>query len=121
MKMTKLYENWLGIPQTQSERSPTPFRSSISEGVTYLETDEGSIPLLVFGKHNLSNLSGAKWICQLMGVDEDDFFQAISTLKELQNALNSANGKTSYLFKDFAHAPSKVKATTLAVRNNFLI
>ena len=93
---------------------------SISEGVTYLETDEGPIPLAIFGKHNLSNLSGAKWICQLMGVDEDDFYQAISSFKGASKRLERlANGKTSYLFKDFAHAPSKVKATTLAVKEQF--
>lgn len=93
---------------------------SNSEGVTYLETDEGPIPLAIFGKHNLSNLSGAKWICQLMGVDEDDFYQAISSFKGASKRLERlANGKTSYLFKDFAHAPSKVKATTLAVKEQF--
>ena len=93
---------------------------SISEGVTYLETDEGPIPIEIFGKHNLSNLSGAKWICQLMGVDEDDFYQAISTFKGASKRLERlANGKTSYLFKDFAHAPSKVKATTMAVKEQF--
>ena len=93
---------------------------SISEGVTYLETDEGLIPIEIFGKHNLSNLSGAKWICQLMGVDEDDFFQAISTFKGASKRLELiASGKTSYLFKDFAHAPSKVKATTMAIKEQF--
>ena len=93
---------------------------SISEGVTYLETDEGPIPLSVFGNHNLSNLSGAKWICQLMGVDEDDFFQAISTFKGASKRLELlSKGKASYLFKDFAHAPSKVKATTIAVKEQF--
>ena len=93
---------------------------TISEGVTYLETDEGPIPLAIFGKHNLSNLSGAKWICQLMGVDEDDFYQAISSFKGASKRLERiAKGKTSYLFKDFAHAPSKVKATTLAVKEQF--
>ena len=93
---------------------------SISEGVTYLETDEGLIPIEIFGKHNLSNLSGAKWICQLMGVDEDDFHQAISTFKGASKRLELiASGKTSYLFKDFAHAPSKVKATTMAIKEQF--
>lgn len=73
---------------------------TISEGVTYLETDEGPIPLAIFGKHNLSNLSGAKWICQLMGVDEDDFYQAISSFKGASKRLERlANGKTSYLLR----------------------
>ncbi len=93
---------------------------SISEGVTYLETDEGLIPIEIFGKHNLSNLSGAKWICQLMGVDEDDFHQAISTFKGASKRLELiASGMTSYIFKDFAHAPSKVKATTMAIKEQF--
>jgi len=93
---------------------------SISDGVTYLETDEGSIPLALFGIHNLSNLSGAKWICQLIGIDEDDFYQAISSFKGASKRLERlVNGKTSSLFRDFAHAPSKVKATTQAVKEQF--
>ena len=93
---------------------------SISEGVTYLETDEGSIPLGLFGIHNLSNLSGAKWICQLIGIDEDDFYQAISSFKGASKRLERLfSGTTSCLFKDFAHAPSKVKATTQAVKEQF--
>ncbi len=93
---------------------------SIKEGVTYIDTDEGSIPLGFFGKHNLSNLSGAKWICQLMGIDEDDFYQAIVTFRGASKRLERlVSGTTSCLFKDFAHAPSKVKATTQAVKEQF--
>lgn len=93
---------------------------TVSSGTTFLETDEGAIPLSVFGKHNLSNLSGAKWICQLMGIDEDDFYQAIGSFKGASKRLEKlATGKTSFLFKDFAHAPSKVKATTQAVNDQF--
>ncbi|MEK9603140.1 MAG: Mur ligase family protein [Flavobacteriaceae bacterium] len=93
---------------------------SISSGTTFLETDEGAIPLSIFGRHNLSNLSGAKWICQLMGIDEDDFYQAIGSFKGASKRLEKlAAGKTSFLFKDFAHAPSKVKATTQAVNDQF--
>ena len=93
---------------------------TVSLGVTYLETDEGPVPLPIFGRHNLSNLSGAKWLCQLIGIDEDDFYQAISSFKGASKRLERvANGRTSYLFKDFAHAPSKVKATTQAVKEQF--
>ena len=93
---------------------------TVSSGVTYLETDEGPVPLAIFGRHNLSNLSGAKWLCQLIGIDEDDFYQAISSFKGASKRLERlANGRTSYLFKDFAHAPSKVKATTQAVKEQF--
>ena len=51
----------------------------IENGITYLETKEGNLPLEIFGKHNLQNLAGAKWICQHMQVDEDDFYEAIAS------------------------------------------
>jgi UDP-N-acetylmuramate: L-alanyl-gamma-D-glutamyl-meso-diaminopimelate ligase len=92
----------------------------IVKGVTYLQTNEGDLPLEIFGKHNLNNLMGAKWICQHMGVDEDDFFQAITSFKGASNRLeNIFEFKNNYIFKDFAHSPSKVKATLEAVRNQF--
>ena len=112
------------VEVSQNTVRKEPYRvpdHSISSGVTYLETDEGPMPLSIFGKHNLSNLSGAKWICQLIGIDEDDFYQAISSFKGASNRLERlATGKTSHLFKDFAHAPSKVKATTAAVKAQFI-
>lgn len=46
---------------------------TIENGITYLETLDGSMPIEVFGAHNLSNLAGAKWICQNMGIDEAEF------------------------------------------------
>jgi len=54
----------------------------VEKGQTFIETSEGDIPLEVYGKHNMNNLSGAKWICQHMGIDEDDFYQAIATFKK---------------------------------------
>ena len=53
----------------------------VENGVTILDTPEGDMPIEVFGAHNLNNLAGAKWICQHMGVDEDDFYEAIATFK----------------------------------------
>jgi len=54
---------------------------AVENGQTLLETPEGPMPIEVFGKHNLNNLAGAKWICQHMGIDEDEFYEAISTFK----------------------------------------
>ena len=111
------------VADSQNTIRKEPYNSldhTVSSGVTYLETNEGPIPLAIFGRHNLSNLSGAKWLCQLIGIDEDDFYQAISSFKGASKRLEQlANGRTSYLFKDFAHAPSKVKATTQAVKEQF--
>jgi UDP-N-acetylmuramate: L-alanyl-gamma-D-glutamyl-meso-diaminopimelate ligase len=76
----------------------------VDNGQTLLETPEGPMPIEIFGKHNLNNLAGAKWICQNMGVDEDDFFEAVATFKGASKRLEKiAEGKTSVAFKDFAH------------------
>ena len=92
----------------------------VVDGQTLLETSEGLMPIEVFGKHNLSNLAGAKWICQNMGVDEDDFYEAIATFKGASKRLEKiAEGKTSVAYKDFAHSPSKVAATTRAVKEQY--
>ncbi len=100
-----------------------PYRTpeySIVAGQTFLETPEGPMPIEVFGKHNLSNLAGAKWICQNMGIDEEDFYEAIATFKGASKRLEKiAEGKTSVAYKDFAHSPSKVAATTKAVKEQY--
>lgn len=93
---------------------------SVVNGETLLDTPEGPLPIEVFGKHNLSNLAGAKWICQHMGVDEDDFYEAIASFKGASKRLEKiGEGENSIAFKDFAHSPSKVKATTNAVKEQF--
>lgn len=93
---------------------------TVEDGETLLETPEGPLPIEVFGKHNLNNLAGAKWICQHMGIDEDDFYEAISTFKGASKRLEKiAESKTSVAYKDFAHSPSKVEATTNAVKEQY--
>ncbi len=93
---------------------------SVEEGVTLLDTPEGPMPVEIFGKHNLNNLEGARWICQLMGVDADDFYEAIATFKGASKRLEKiAETKTAVAYKDYAHSPSKVKATTEAVKSQY--
>jgi len=93
---------------------------TVENGETLLETPEGPMPIEVFGAHNLNNLAGAKWICQHMGIDEDDFYEAISTFKGASKRLEKiAESKTSVAYKDFAHSPSKVEATTKAVKEQY--
>ena len=92
----------------------------VEHGETLLETPEGPLPIEIFGKHNLNNLAGAKWICQHMGIDEDDFYEAIATFKGASKRLEKiAESKTSVAYKDFAHSPSKVSATTQAVKAQY--
>lgn len=95
-------------------------KSHIENGITLLDTPEGDMPLEIFGDHNLSNLAGAKWICQHMGVDEEDFYQAISSFKGASKRLEKiAESDNSVVFKDYAHSPSKVVATTKAVKAQY--
>lgn len=92
----------------------------VENGITLLETPEGAMPIEVFGAHNLNNLAGAKWICQNMGVDEADFYEAISSFKGASKRLEKiAEGIGKVAYKDFAHSPSKVSATTKAVKNQY--
>lgn len=92
----------------------------VEDGQTLLETPEGDLPIEVFGKHNLNNLAGAKWICQHMGIDEDDFYEAISTFKGASKRLEKiVESNNSVAYKDFAHSPSKVEATTKAVKEQY--
>ncbi|EDP72132.1 UDP-N-acetylmuramate:L-alanyl-gamma-D-glutamyl-meso-diaminopimelate ligase [Flavobacteriales bacterium ALC-1] len=93
---------------------------TVEDGETLLETPEGPMPIEVFGAHNLNNLAGAKWICQHMGIDEDDFYEAISTFKGASKRLEKiAENSKSVVYKDFAHSPSKVEATTKAVKEQY--
>ena len=93
---------------------------TVEKGVTLLATPEGPMPIEVFGAHNLNNLAGAKWICQNMGVDEADFYEAIASFKGASKRLEKiAEGKTKVAYKDFAHSPSKVSATTKAVKEQY--
>ncbi|MEZ4858253.1 MAG: Mur ligase family protein [Flavobacteriaceae bacterium] len=100
-----------------------PYKTPIYEvvdGETLLDTPEGPMPIEVFGKHNLNNLEGARWICQLMGIDAEDFYEAIASFKGASKRLEKiAETATSIAYKDFAHSPSKVKATTEALKNQY--
>ncbi len=92
----------------------------IEDGVTYLVTEEGDMPLEFFGEHNLQNLAGAKWICQHIGIDEGEFYEAIVSFKGADKRLQKIKEYNStVVFKDFAHSPSKVKATTDAVKKQY--
>jgi len=107
------------VEESDKHMKRYPYRlpeHTIIDGQTYLETNEGPMPIEVFGNHNLSNLAGAKWICQHMGVDEEEFYEAIATFKGASKRLEKiAESKGKVAYKDFAHSPSKVKATTNAV------
>ncbi len=92
----------------------------IENGISYLETKFGNVPLQIFGKHNLTNLNAARYACEAVGVDAEQFYKAIASFKGASKRLELvAKNETCRVYKDFAHSPSKLKATIAAVREQF--
>lgn len=91
----------------------------IADGVTYLKTEQ-EIPLQIFGQHNLLNLEGARYICNELGLSDLEFYEAIKSFKGASRRLELlAQNEDVKVFKDFAHSPSKLKATTEAVKEQY--
>jgi len=108
----------------QANKSPVekqPYQMpahQVADGVTYLLPEH--LPLKVFGDHNLMNLSAAKQVCNELGITEEEFNAAIVSFKGASRRLELLNSENnSNIYKDFAHSPSKVKATIEAVKTQF--
>ncbi|MEJ2003752.1 MAG: Mur ligase family protein [Cyclobacteriaceae bacterium] len=102
---------------------PLPYETpsfEVKDGQTTLIHSEGKVPLKIFGKHNLQNLMGAKQVLSRIGITEPMFHEAIGTFEGAGRRLEkvASNGK-SIVFRDYAHAPSKVRATINAVREQY--
>lgn len=54
---------------------------TVENGIFYLDTNEGKLPLEIADQHTLDHILGVKWICQHMGIDEDDFYEAVGTFR----------------------------------------
>ncbi|MFY9160266.1 UDP-N-acetylmuramate--L-alanine ligase [Aquirufa ecclesiirivi] len=95
--------------------------SYIKNGQTILKGLDGKeYEIQIFGEHSLKNLNGARLLCEQVGVSTSDFYQAIQSFKGAAKRLELVGKSDSCLFyKDFAHAPSKVKATTQAVKSQY--
>jgi len=92
----------------------------IENGISFLETNLGDIPLQIFGKHNLTNINAARLACQAIGVTDEQFYAAIQTFKGASNRLELLfKNETCAIYKDFAHSPSKLKATVEALKAQF--
>jgi UDP-N-acetylmuramate: L-alanyl-gamma-D-glutamyl-meso-diaminopimelate ligase len=93
---------------------------TIEKGITYILFDGRKIPLRVFGEHNLMNINGARLVCNELGIDDKDFHTAISSFSGASKRLELvAENEFTTVFKDFAHSPSKLSATTKAVKEQF--
>lgn len=94
--------------------------STIDNGNTYLTTDNGPVPVQVFGRHNMQNFSGAKEVLKKVGVTDLQFYEAIQSFQGAANRLELVKSSNSTaIFKDYAHAPSKLAATTKALKEQF--
>ena len=81
---------------------------------------EGDVAMQVFGRHNMQNMQAAMLACHCIGVAPDDFYREISTFTGASNRLEKiCETETSVAYKDFAHSPSKLKATVNAVRERY--
>ncbi len=103
----------VAIPyQTPEYKIENGITSIIHKGVKY--------PLLVFGEHNLQNIAAACLVCKQLGVKESDFYSALQDFKGASNRLQKiAETSDAIAYKDFAHSPSKLKATVEAVKKQY--
>ena len=93
----------------------------VTETGTLLYFNGEKYPLKIFGSHNLQNLMGAMRIGQKIGIEPEDFFKAIQSFTGAGKRLQKVAEKGTFtMFKDFAHSPSKLKATTKAVKEQFV-
>lgn len=89
----------------------------VENGVTYLNN---RTPLMVFGHHNLLNLTAARLACRQVGVSDEQFDEAIATFEGASKRLELVKKNDSCaVYKDFAHAPSKLRATIHAMREQY--
>jgi len=89
----------------------------IQDDKFYLITDNGNIPLKIFGKYNMQNIAGALTLLRRLGITNDQFYEAIQTFEgTYKRSELIAKNNTCAIYEDFAHAPSKLEATTLAMK-----
>ena len=111
------------IPALDLSAQAKPYQAPdhrIEDGKTIITHQGKAYALEVFGEHNLYNLNAAMHLAQELGVKPDEFYSAISSFTGASRRLEKIVEKPGFTaFKDFAHSPSKVKATVKAVRDQF--
>ncbi|PKP38241.1 MAG: peptidoglycan synthetase [Bacteroidetes bacterium HGW-Bacteroidetes-15] len=98
----------------------TEHPASIKLDKTFLIIGGNELKLNVFGHHNMENIAAAKEVCSLLGVDDKNFYKSISSFQGAAKRLQKiGSGQTTDVMLDFAHAPSKVKATVKAMKETY--
>ncbi len=108
------------VSKTAGHLNTTAYRSPAfhyDKGVAVLDTPDGPVQVSIFGWHNLLNMEAARLVCQEQGVLAKEFYEAIASFGGAARRLERLFERGNILaFRDFAHAPSKLKATISAVR-----
>ena len=92
----------------------------IKNGITFLQDKNEEVPLAIFGDHNLQNLNAARLVCKELMVSESMFLEAIQSFKGASKRLELVKkNENTAIYKDFAHSPSKLKATSAAMKKQF--
>jgi len=92
----------------------------VVNGNTTVLHDGKETPLMIFGKHNLQNMNGARLVCKELGITDEQFYTSIQSFKGAAKRLELVDrNENAAVYKDFAHSPSKLKATTRAVKEQF--
>lgn len=111
------------VNESQKDLKLVPYKThkhSVESGHTILQTKEKDYRVQVFGDHNLQNLNAALHICNELGIKSNDFYEAILSFKGASKRLELiAKSEQLKVYKDYAHSPSKLKATTSAVKKQF--
>ena len=107
----------LGIKKFPYQALP----NRVKDGKTFLILpNKKEVEIQVFGEHNLKNLNGARLVLAQIGIDDKEFYAAIPSFKGAEKRLELVGrNEHTVIYKDFAHAPSKVEATTKAVKAQF--
>jgi UDP-N-acetylmuramate: L-alanyl-gamma-D-glutamyl-meso-diaminopimelate ligase len=92
----------------------------IENGITKVKHNGKFIPLQIFGDHNLMNMNGARLVCNQAGISDELFYEAMVSFKGASKRLELVKAEKNFaMYKDFAHSPSKLKATIDAVKKQF--
>lgn len=90
------------------------------DGWVALDSVGSRYPIGVFGSHNMANMEAARRVCLSLGLSEQDFFKSMGSFEGAKKRLQLiAEKEGRYFYQDFAHAPSKVRATVKSFRERF--
>lgn len=117
-EVVKLTQKFEGKLRMQGYDTPSYI---IDDGGVVVQGGSRTYPVSVFGAHNMQNMEAARRVCELLGISESDFYIYIADFEGAAKRLEKIyEDEQRVVFRDFAHAPSKVRATLKAVRERFI-